>query len=162
MKLSELKGKSVVTVAEARKIGVVEDVLVDPSYGKIAGLRLKGQGNAPNYFVANADVRAIGRDAVTITGQNAVQSIDRARDLASLPSLGAVVHSRVVSDEGRLLGTINEIDIDEAGRQVRGFEYTHGAMGGLLGRQRILDIQDVVGVGAGLVTVRESPPEELR
>jgi uncharacterized protein YrrD len=155
MKLSELKGKPVVSVDEARKLGIVHDVLVDPSYSSIAGLQIKAEGRGHAYVVANEHIRGIGPDAVTVVNKDALQVPDRAQTLAGLPTLGTILGSRVVTEGGALLGSITEVAFDVGSRRILAIEYGRGGFEGLLGRHRSLSIGDIVGVGPGLVTVRE-------
>lgn len=154
MRLGEIRGKSVVSLAEARKVGVVDDVLVDARHERIEALRLKSERDGPSYVVSSDDVRGFGPDAVTIDHQDALMSSDRMPGMSGLRSLSAVLNSRVVTEDGRLLGTVSEVDFDPASRRIRRFEFGGEGLEGLLGRKHSLDPEDVVGIGPGLVTVR--------
>jgi len=157
MKLSELRGKPVIGMAGARKVGVVEDALVDSSHRKIEALIVKAERTGHEYVVSSEHIRAIGPDAVTIDSQDSLQTREQAPGLAGLTSLDSLIHSRIVTQGGQVLGTISEVDIDPTSREVQSFEYDGGALGGLLGRRRhTLDPKDVIGVGHGIVTVTEA------
>lgn len=156
MKLSELRGKTVITVAEARKIGSVDDVLVDPSFRRIEAVLVKPGGRQSDYFVATDQLRGIGPDAVTVVSQEAVQDLRQAPDKARLPVAGSVLNSRIVTERGEVLGTISEVLLDPNTYSIQAFEFTTGALGSLFGRQHQLDLRHLVGVGSGVVTVTEA------
>ena len=156
MKLTELRGKTVVSVAEAWKVGVVEGVLVDMPTRQLRGLRIRPEGRGPEYVVAREQIRGIGPDAVTVASEAALQSPEQARELARVPSLTDLLGSRVVTESGTILGTIADVNLDPASGQVQSVEYDGGPFGGLLGRRHTFDAKEIVGVGPGVVTVTEA------
>lgn len=161
MKLSELKGKSVVGVAEARNVGVVEDVLVGPSFNTVEGLVIRVKKRGPEHVISSENVRAIGRDVVTIDSANSLRTLDQAPNLAGLPRLTSALHSRVVTQDGQVLGSISEVEFDPTSRKITSFEYDGRGLAGLLGRRHTLDAKDVISFGPGIVTVTEAarPPK---
>jgi sporulation protein YlmC with PRC-barrel domain len=156
MTFDELKDKAVISVQGARKVGSVDDVFVDPADWHIAALSIKSKSGGPGYLVSKEYIQGIGPDAVTVPTSDALQLMDRAQLPAGLPSLRAMLNSKVVTEDGELLGTISGVEIEANTRRVRAFEYRSGALAGLLGRQYRFDPGLVVGVGSGLVTVREA------
>ena len=161
MKLSELKGKPVVDLATARKVGVVDDALVNPSQQKIEGLLIKTERRAPEYAVSTEHVRGIGKDAVTIDEPNSLRTLDQAPNLTGLLHLSSMIHSRVVTQSGKVIGSISDIAFDPASGMLQNLEYNEGGLGALLGRHRTLNPSDMIGVGQGIVTVTDNvrPPK---
>ncbi len=156
MKIGELKGKAVVGIEDARRLGTVDDVFVDPAGWRIAGLRIKPAGGGSDQVVSGENVERIGRDAVTVATTDALRPIDRERDLTGLPSLNAMMNSTVVTEGGEMLGTISGVELDADARKVQAFEYGGGGLANLFGRQHHLEPENIVGIGSRLVTVREA------
>src|SRR5438105_10507288 len=68
MKFSELKGRAVVNLEEARKIGEVDDLLFEPDGHRIVSLKVKTGLFGAGQVVSTDDVKNIGADAVTVSG----------------------------------------------------------------------------------------------
>ena len=68
MKFSELKGRAVVDLEDARKIGEVEDLIVEPDGHSIVSLKVKTGLFQAAKLVPVTDVKNVGADAVTISG----------------------------------------------------------------------------------------------
>jgi len=75
MKFSELKGRPVVNLEDARKIGEVEDLMVDPESHHIVSVKVKtGMFHAAE-VIPVADVKNVGGDAVTISTGSGVANM---------------------------------------------------------------------------------------
>ena len=162
MKLSELKGKSVVSVVEAVKLGVVGDAFVDHALGAISALRIDASGRSDQYLVSMDQVRAIGPDVVTVSGQHALMSPSQMGDDGSRVALTSLVGCRVVAEDGRVLGTVAEVDFDPGSGRLDSLEYGGDGLQALLGTRHHLDPRNVIGVGPRVLTVRDvaSRPHE--
>ena len=67
MKFSELKGRAVVNLEDARKIGTIDDLMVDAESHHIVGIKVRtGIFHEPQ-IIPVADVKNVGGDAVTIS-----------------------------------------------------------------------------------------------
>lgn len=158
MKLSEIKAKPVVAISDARRVGAVADVLVDPMFRRLTALRIKSDGPGHDSIVAIENVRGIGPDAVTVPSPDVLLLPERAPHLGGFPSLYSAINSRLLSERGQVLGRISEVHFDPATRQVQSFEYMAGTIDTLLGRPRRVESADVISVGPGVVTVRVPAP----
>jgi uncharacterized protein YrrD len=156
VKLSELKGRAVIGLTGAHKLGIVDDALVSSSYDRLETLRIRPEGGGPDYLVSMDHVRSIGADAVTVDSQDSVVRADRATDLSRLSSLEAVRNSRVVTEGGDLLGSISEIDFAPDTGHVEAFEYHSGLLGGVMGKHHTVRPEDIIGVGRNIVTVKNA------
>ena len=153
MKLSELRGKSVVSVTEAIKLGSVSDALVDSALGAIGALEVAGSGRNDRYLVSMGEVRAIGPDVVTVSGQHALTNRGGG-DEGSRVALSSILGCRVVAENGTLLGTVSEVDFDPSAGRIEAIEYGGDGLGALLGNRHKLDPGNVIGVGPKVLTVR--------
>jgi uncharacterized protein YrrD len=154
MRLSELRGKPVVSIAEARRVGIVDDALVDPSFRRLTALRIRSEGHGPGVLVEIGNVRGIGPDAVTITAREALMLPERASQAAGDPPLREAINSRLVTERGEAIGRLREIDFDPVTRLVRTLVYVSGMIDTILDRAHAVEIADVLGVGPGVVTIR--------
>ncbi len=67
MKFSELKGRGVVSLDDATKIGEVEDLMVEPVSRHIVSLKVRTGLFSAAHLVPASDVKSVGADAVTLT-----------------------------------------------------------------------------------------------
>jgi uncharacterized protein YrrD len=157
MKISELEGKPVIGMATARKAGVVADALVSPSHDAIAALVVKGAQRGPNRIIPVGSVRAIGPDAVTIEHSDLLRPPEQVPELAGLASLASVVGSRVLTPDGQVLGDVSEVTFDPSTYRVLSYEYRPGWLKGHLTVQHPIAPADIVGLGDGIVTIKQAP-----
>ncbi len=140
MRARELKGRPVLDVVEARQVGKVEAVVLDPEAGRVVGLMVKG--DRP---VLPVDaVKALGPDAVTVEGADALRlpqpgPEQRAVD-GSLDPLGRLV----LADDGTALGTLDDLEADDLDGTVRTLTVDGQAIEG----------DRLVGIGSYAVVVR--------
>ena len=114
MRADELKGRAVVTLADATKIGRIDDVLFDKNYRTVLGFRVKAGMLSHAEALPRAGVSAIGPDAVTVADQSAVNNEDRFAELAGSLSLDSAQRMKVVTEGGELLGMVNFYDVLQA------------------------------------------------
>lgn len=109
MNVSELLGRSVLDLSTATTVGNIDDVVVDASSRRIAGFRLS-KTSGPSKWLAWDDVKAVGADAVTIERQEQVG--DESAGLGRGVRADKVIGGRLLTDEGRELGALADIEID--------------------------------------------------
>ncbi len=90
MRASDLKGRAVVTLSDATKVGQVEDVLFDPAYRRVLGFRVKNGLFGRTEALPREAVQSVGEDALTVAGPSAVNAEDRFPRLAGAAALGQV------------------------------------------------------------------------
>jgi uncharacterized protein YrrD len=112
MKASELRGRAVISLAEAHKVGEVDNVLLDPATNQVLGFRVK-HGVFGGAQVIPADkVQSVGPDAVMIPDREALEdrlSAAEAHPISDLDNLGKI---RVVSESGTFVGNLGDVEID--------------------------------------------------
>jgi sporulation protein YlmC with PRC-barrel domain len=124
IRATELGGRSVVDMDAAEKVGAIEKIILDPEARRVAGFRLtRGAsrlgGGGDHVTVPASCVHAIGPDAITIH-HAAVPESDLAR-LETLPRVSDVVGRKVVSEDGRMLGTVDDVLIDQENGRIVGY-----------------------------------------
>ncbi len=122
MRADELTGRGVLDLANAEKIGQVEDVLFDAQFRQVLGFRVKRGGLfGKAQALLRSSVTAIGAAALTVQGPEAINDEERFADLAHASTLSRVERTQVVTDTGEVLGTIAHLEIDDDARQVTAY-----------------------------------------
>jgi sporulation protein YlmC with PRC-barrel domain len=139
MRAERLKGLAVVDLDAAEKIGTISDVIVAPGARRIAGLIVaRGRtllGRRQAFTLPASAVHALGHDAVTV--RRAAADDDAIVHLGDLRRLGQVTGRKVVTESGRLVGTIQAVCIDPRDGRIVGYPLEGRAarrgLAGLLG-----------------------------
>jgi sporulation protein YlmC with PRC-barrel domain len=144
MKLSELKGRAVVSLDGAKKIGEVEDLLVQPDSYHIASLKIRTGLFSAARLVPTTDVKNVGADAVTVSVNTSQVSIPANTSNAGntdqleveqwgantkssessgpLFEISKILGNKVVTDAGTMLGELHDVLFDWVDLRITGFE----------------------------------------
>lgn len=133
IRATELGGRAVVDMDAAEKVGRIEKVIIDPEARRVAGFTVCHGASlissGTKVTLPASSVHAIGPDAVTVHGSVVVTDLAR---LDQLPRVSDVVGRKVVSRDGRLLGTVEDVLIDDEDGRIVGYAlHEHGGMGKL-------------------------------
>lgn len=152
MNLADLKRKPVVSMEDGKKIGEIDDLVLDPAAWRIKDLYVTSrEGRGLLSFVA---VKNFGPDAVTV---------DRATDVAwgahsSDLCFEAMRKLIVVDGSGTNIGHIVDMRFEPSGA-VESFEVHQGGVLGLGVHVRQVTPMEIRGIGDRLVTVDLRPEE---
>ena len=142
MNASELFGRPVLDLATATTVGRIDDVVVDPTDRLAVGVRLAK--SSAGDWLAWTDISAIGPDAVTIAAADLVGSYSEEPARRPLRGNGAL-GGRVLTDQGRELGPLDDIDLDDDGAIV--------AL--VVGASRV-EPEDLLGIGSYATVVQDT------
>lgn len=122
IRAKELGGRAVVDVDAAEKLGRIDRIVIDPESRRVAGFVIsRGSSifnNDKDIVLSASTVHAVGPDAVTVRrGGDA----DTVVALDGLPRVSDITGRKVVSDQGRLLGTVDDVLIDENDGRIVGY-----------------------------------------
>jgi sporulation protein YlmC with PRC-barrel domain len=134
----ELRGRAVVDLDAAEKVGGLVEIVLDPASQRVAGLIVSqqpgGLSKGRQLVLPAPAVRAVGPDAITV--RRGCEPGFELWQLSGLPRLSQLVGRKVVSYSGKLLGTIDDVLIDEADGRILG--YALGSRKPLQGLERWL------------------------
>jgi uncharacterized protein YrrD len=169
MKFSELKGRAVVNLEDAKKIGEVEDLLVEPDGHRIVSLKVRTGLFHPAQLVPVTDVKNVGADAVTISvgaspansptdtagsGQSGAeqQSTSTASSESSKPliEITGILGNKVITDAGTMVGELHDVLFDWVGLTITGYEVQEG---GLFAKTQEFAATPEVRYGDKLITI---------
>ena len=155
MQASDLKGRAVVVLSTAEKVGHVEDVLFDAQFRQVLGFRVKKGGLLSKSEALPRDsVAAIGADALTVASPDVINDQERFADLAHAATLNQVEETKVVTEGGQLLGTIAHLQIDDDARKVTAYVFTSSLMERVLRHdETFVKADEVMRLGEGGIMV---------
>lgn len=153
MKASDLKGRGVVTLSDATKVGHVDDVLFDAAYRRVLGFRVKKGTFGRAEALPRASVSAVGHDALTVASPDAVNAEDRFAELAGATALSQVQGTKVVTEGGDLLGTIAEVAVDEEMRAVTAYTLSASLLKRIEHHEPTIEANEVLHLGEGGIMI---------
>jgi uncharacterized protein YrrD len=128
LKGRDLLDKSVVSYETGEKFERVKDLLFDQNNNQLLGLLLEEKGWFKSAkVILLKDVQAVGPDAVIVPSQDVVTS---AKDIALVDQIlkrnNVLKGTRIMTTDGRNLGTMIDLYFDEQTGAVEGYEVSGG------------------------------------
>jgi sporulation protein YlmC with PRC-barrel domain len=118
MNLSDLAGRPVLDLATATTIGKVADFVIDPVTRRIVGFQL-AHVKGPAYWLAWDAMNTLGADALTIDRPDVLtEPPEHSRGLRA----DKVIGGRVLTDSGRELRNLVDLEIDPDTGQITGLK----------------------------------------
>lgn len=138
----QIKGLKVITFNHGKKAGRVEDLLVDLEKGALKAIIIETRSILKNAkYVDLAHIISVGRDAVIISGMDAIK--DDLNDLTKL-SWQNRMEKDVFSVEGTAMGTIQDILFEFPGGRIVGIEMSGGIWADLNQGRKMISWQQVM------------------
>jgi len=154
-RMKELRGLAIVDVSQGRRIGRADEVLISPSSGRLLGFVMKGIGvlRRRERVVEMADVRSIGPDAITVDDAAVAHSLRSAPDDLRAARRGdrVLIGKRVVTQAGRVVGTVSDCMINEGRARVSGLLLGSG----LFGRGDMVSADRILSIGPDAIVLAE-------
>jgi len=150
MKFSELKGRAVVDVDAAHRIGTLENVIIDPASHQIMGIKVKPGLFSGSAIIAMAQVQSIGQDAITVTHTADMEHQGKDSPLSQLPDMNNVIGLQVVTQGGKLVGEISDVMLEATTLAITGYEV---GTGGLFAKKHELAASPDLNFGARMVVI---------
>ena len=110
-----MKGLPVITMAEGKQIGKIDDLIVDPERKAVSWLRLHSGGmlGGERLWVSTEAVHGIGADAVTINAEADARAPADAPDaLALVKAKRGVIGNTVITEDGERVGEVRDYEFD--------------------------------------------------
>ena len=112
MKASELKGRAVISLAEAQKVGEIDTILFDLGACRVAGFRVKQGLFGGGQLLSADDVQSVGPDALMIANREVLRDRESNPDLNNAPDLNDLSDIKVVTESGAHVGALGDADVD--------------------------------------------------
>jgi len=121
--IASIVGLKVVSMAEGKQLGTVGEVVCDLAAGRMVGVIIDSE---PETGVVSENIQTLGTHAVMVPEAGAVKPLEELSALVERrrrPEQGAM---EVITDDGRVLGSLSRIYIDPQTREVTRFEVSGG------------------------------------
>jgi uncharacterized protein YrrD len=162
MKASELRGRAIVSLDQAEKIGAVDDLLLDFGTNEVREFTVRPGLLGGTKYIRAQSIRNVGPDAITIPDRSVLEDQGlRASDSPQLASLSGLLGSKVVSEQGALLGTLGDVVLDSSGLRVACFEMSGNLWDKLTGSEKTFNAMPGIRMGSQLVVVPDAIAQEL-
>lgn len=155
-KAKSLLGLKIVTQTEGRDLGTVRDLIFSDQSQRLIALLLTDRdlfGMIDATAVPWNEIRQIGRDALMVTGENAVTKVHGDAILAeAFDARNSLDGKQITTDGGENLGHISDLYIDDSGH-VLAYEVSGGLFSNIYNGKRYLERPVGVTVGEDAVIV---------
>lgn len=156
----ELIGLAIVDVRDGKKLGHADEIVISPDDGRLLGFVMKAGGlfGGKESIVEIDDVRSIGRDAITVEGDEVAHTTEASAESFREARDGdrSLVGRKIVTQSGTMIGQVHDIVVNEEQRRVTSL--TIG--GGLLEQGDALPANRIVSVGPDLIVVRDEDDDQ--
>jgi len=156
-KTRDLVGLPVVDLEQAQHVGEVRDILFSPD-GSMHSLLIERAGlMSPSKIIRAENLHAIGEDAITIRTRDEIEDFrDETGIIRSL--LGGDVRyvgKDVLTEDGMLLGRVEDVYVDRELHTIVGYEISEGFLVDLREGRKVLTATPDIMLGADAVLVPE-------
>ncbi|MBA2363307.1 MAG: PRC-barrel domain-containing protein [Chloroflexia bacterium] len=145
----DLVGMPIVSFADGEKIGDVKDILFDPEQNRVVAL-LTSEGG----FLSSAraimwqNLKSVGKDAIIAPDRSVEIKADSDRYLKRIMEEENVLKkTQVYTEDGRDLGEIGDMFINDSTGEVIGYEVSGGLLASSLKGKRFMPAPDTLTVG---------------
>ena len=147
MLFSEALGRTVLSTSTAETVGTVAGFLVDPVARQVVAIRLKKTPGAGDTLLWD-DLTSFGADHLTVGSASVITGASGS--VADLDTKAAgLLGKRVLTDAGRAIGIVQDIEFDPHGGTVVTLRTSDGPVDG----------DRLIGCGSYAVTVRTVPSD---
>ena len=156
-------GKDVLSLADARALHTVKDLVIGAEGDSIAGLLVDEGGLFSQSLVVPIEsVESFGRDAVVVTDGQAVVDAGKIRDIDRILDRNEkLIGKKVFTEVGDEQGTISDMYFDESTGRIVGFEVSGGLIGNVTKGNSYLATEDITRTGEDIVYIRPEGAESL-
>jgi sporulation protein YlmC with PRC-barrel domain len=110
-----VKGLPIITMAEGKQIGKVDDLIIDPERKAVSWLRLHSGGmlGGERLWVSTEAVHGVGEHAVTINAEADARAPADAPDaLALVKAKRGVIGNTVITENGERVGEVRDYEFN--------------------------------------------------
>lgn len=162
-KSKRFESMPVISLEEGQQIGHVKSLVVDPAGKKVAALIIEQKGwFKEQRFIPYHKVNSAGSDAITI---EKTASVERATSLPDIVKLVrekvGIIGARIVTENGTLLGNVDEYYVDLATGTIAGLEFSGNLLNGLIKGRAFLDTIYVRTLGKEVVVITNEALENI-
>lgn len=151
----DLVGLPVMSFAEGEQLGKVEDILFDPEQNRIVALLTDGGGWFSSARVVPwQNIQTVGHDSVIVASRSAEIKADSDPYIKRIMEADNIlVNTQVYTEDGRDLGKIGDLFLDDTSGEVVGYEVSGGMFASTLKGKKFMPAPDTLTVGRDVAFV---------
>lgn len=155
-RVSDMIGKTVVSVSSGDKLGTVSDGLLEPDGVRLIGLVVRHGLLGTEHVLPLTDVQTVGRDALLVRSDEHLMSASEwhKADVGATRS-SSVRGRRVVTAAGEEIGRVSDFLSEEQTGAFGGLEVESRSLAGLRSRRMVVPPSSAPRVGPDAVVVKE-------
>lgn len=155
MKYSDVKGRQVVTLGNADKVGYIDNAYISEDGANIIGFEVDMRGLLAGQRVFTWDhLSSIGADAVTIPDEEALHELNRST-LAHSLSTSDVIGAKVMVERGDDLGKVGDIEFDGGSGAITEYILNPSVMERLEGHRETFAPSTIQSMSANMLVVAD-------
>ncbi len=151
MDADKLKGMTIVSIADAARLGRIAEVLFETQPLRVAAFTVAGRDT--EFVIPFEQVRNVGADAVTVESSQVTQAAGTGSSFGSLPGLANLQKLKVVDEAGTYVGTIETVELDPATGRVSELVARRGGILGVGGARARIVAKAIRSVGPEVLTI---------
>ena len=156
-KSKQIVGMPVFSLEEGQQTGSVKDLVVNPQSKKVVALAIAQKGWLKELkYIPYSKIRSIGEDAITVDHGTTLEKG------ASLPEIVKLVRekvevtgARLVTENGTILGLVDEYLIDLLTGEIVGLEFGDNFINSMIKGRAYLDINHIRTIGKEVIVCNE-------
>lgn len=158
----ELIGMPIYSLERGEEIGEVENLIFDPDQRKVIGFVLEEGGlfRSPQ-IIPFESIESIGPDAIILKRGAPVELPPEWIDSKQLKESFNLTGRKVVTEQGHEVGTVYDLDIDEATGRVTGIEVKRGLFQDTAEGKKHIDYDYIQQIGKDAIIVSQAALELL-
>ncbi|MFZ5634639.1 MAG: PRC-barrel domain-containing protein [Bacillota bacterium] len=157
-KSKQFLGMPVISLEEGQQVGAIKGLVVNPTLKSVAALIIEQKGwFREQKFIPYSKVHSTGEDAITIDRVNRVEKgVSLPEILKLFKERVNITGSRLVAENGTVLGVVDEYYVDLQTGDIVGLEFSGGTVSNLLKGSAFLDINYVRTLGTNVIICSDS------
>ncbi|MGM0409684.1 MAG: PRC-barrel domain-containing protein [Bacillota bacterium] len=157
----EILSLAVITKSKGEIIGEIEDILIDENTGDFKIIVIKNKNKLCT--LAN-NIYKIGEDLVVIKNSKLLfdYNKDNINDLLSVYNkTETLIGEEVITEDGKGVGIVKDIVIDESNYKMAGYEITGGLVNDLIAGRNIVSLNSELKIGEDAIILNKSNLKEI-
>ena len=143
-RMAELIGLPVISRSNGEILGEVDDLIYLPTSSQIRGLVIK---STEQYYTESDNIYKIGSDVIILNHSSLLYEYQKAPGIGITERTGTIMGEPVITNDGKEIGAINDLVIDENDYRLVGYEVSGGVIQDVLQGRNILSLDDDITYG---------------
>ncbi|MBE3588449.1 MAG: PRC-barrel domain-containing protein [Thermoanaerobacteraceae bacterium] len=150
-------GMPVISLQEGQQIGTVRGLVVDPEKKAVAALIIEQKGwFKEQKYIPFARVHSVGENVITVDRSSNAERAVKLPDIVRLvKERVGITGARIVTENGALLGQVDEYYVDLVAGDIVGLEFSGGFLDSVMQGRAFLDTTHVRTIGKEVIVAAD-------